>query len=199
MSNTTPPYYPKHEVWLIVNKLWDYLKKYNKLGWLSKWEKSPERWSSQGPGAWTPTKPPRSFSRSDYDDDNDDNEVDDGDDEDDDDELPEASCSAQNQFLWCCERGARRGKQMSEIWSIIFCWSNMEYLHVEIYLKWIVMIFRYSDVYEADRWQKCYQNYSSWPWYSRRGSCSCWKDAPFYPPAGPTIKTHSKGDSSYQS
>ena len=39
----------------------------------------------------------------------------DDDDDDDDGELPEASCSAQSQFLGCCEQAGRRGKQMSEI------------------------------------------------------------------------------------
>ena len=135
------------------------------LGRLRKCEKSPERWSSQGPGAWTPIKPPRSFSRSDYhddfddeddDSDNDDDKDEDDEDEDDDGKLPEASCSAQSQFLVCCERGGQRGKQMSEIWSIIFCWSNMEYrcLHVEKKMIEVncndIQIFRYFD--EADSW-----------------------------------------------
>ena len=48
------------------------------------------------------------------DDDDDDADADDGD-GDDGDELPEASCSAQSQFLGCCEQAGQRGKQMSEI------------------------------------------------------------------------------------
>ena len=51
----------------------------------------------------------------DEDDDDDDDDGDDDDDDDDDGELPEASCSAQSQFLGCCEQAGRRGKQMSEI------------------------------------------------------------------------------------
>ena len=79
-------------------------------------ESWPEQWSSQGLGAWTPTKLPRSFFHSDnYGDDDDDDDYDDKN-EDNDDHLPVASYSAQSQFLGRCEQVAQKDKQMSEIW-----------------------------------------------------------------------------------
>ena len=90
------------------------------VAWDENW---PELWSNPGLGAGTPTRPPRSSSHSDDYCDNDDVDNDDDDadaddvngDGDDGDELPEASCSAQSQFLGCCEQAEQRGKQMSEI------------------------------------------------------------------------------------
>ena len=79
-------------------------------------ESWPEQWSSQGLGAWTPTKLPRSFFHSDnYGNDDDDDDYDDKN-EDNDDHLPVASYSAQSQFLGRCEQVAQKDKQMSEIW-----------------------------------------------------------------------------------